>query len=101
MDSGRYWITWTGTPAGAAARRQVVGHRAGDGASKAERSAVSVPPAHDGERQAVVGTRHAAIRLGRRRPRLAGPGNQPAADGLEPPAADHSAAPQAGPRSGD
>src|SRR5664279_3233736 len=61
---------------------------------------VDVLPAHDGERQAVAGTRDAAIRLGGCRPGLAGQGNQPAAGGLEPPAADRSAAPQIGPRSG-
>jgi hypothetical protein len=71
----------------------VVGYRAGDGAGGAEPPSVSVPPAHDGQRQAIAGPGDEPIPLGRCRPRLAGQGDQPEVDRLKPPTPHYSAAP--------
>ena len=85
-------------PADAAARRQVLGHRAGDGAGGAEGLAVSVPPAHDGECADDLWNG----RCGNADWSDAGQGWQgkettPAAVWLEPATADHPVAPQTGP----
>jgi hypothetical protein len=85
-------------PAGAAVRRQVLGHRAGDGTDGAERPGLFVSPAYDGKRPPVAGPGDAAFGLGGCRAGLAGQGDDAAVGWMEPPAADHSAAPQAGPR---
>src|SRR5438270_7948440 len=63
-----------------------MGQRAGDGARRAGRIAVSVPPARDAERESRAAKGDAGARLDRRRPGLARQGDEPAADGLEPPA---------------
>src|SRR5437764_14497252 len=69
-----------------------MGQRAGDGARRAGRIAVSVPPARDAERESRAARGDAGARLDRRRPGLARQGDEPAADGLEPPAPGDPAA---------
>jgi hypothetical protein len=67
----------------------------------AERPGLSVSPAYDGKRPAVAGPGDAAFGLGGCRPGLARQGDGAAVGWMEPPAADHSAASQTGPRPGN
>src|SRR6187551_1060299 len=70
------------------------------GARRAGRNALSVPPTCHAERESRAAKGDAGARLDRRRPGLAGQGDEPAADGLEPAAPGDPAASQAGSSAG-
>src|SRR3984885_15577910 len=81
--------------AGAAAGRCGVGRRAGDVACRTGWAEISVPLAHDGERQAGTDEDDGRARLDECRPWLAGQGDDAATGGLEPATPCRAAAPQA------
>src|SRR5712671_1482475 len=86
------------TPSGAAARRQILGHRACYVARGAKRSGVFVPPTHDSECETRSGPCHASQRLGGCWSRMARQGNQSAPAWLEPASPYYLVAPETGAR---
>src|SRR3981081_1750595 len=72
-----------------------MGRRAGDVARRAGGAGVSVPPAHDRERQAGTDKNDGRARLDGCRAWLAGQADDAAAGGLEPATSCCAAAPQA------